>query len=139
MATIKYVNPTIVQDVLLDKIATATKIILLKSYAVTDSYTTVTTTNNIAEVTLNSGHFAKSNGTAETNGANKRVLTITPPALTASQTLAAGSDGGAIDLHVALVDGTNILYVTNESSNPAVTSGNTVNLSAFAYTMTQPA
>jgi hypothetical protein len=107
-----------------------TKMILLSAYSA--NYTTVTTTNNLAQVTMATGDFAKTGA----DGA-ARVLTITT---SGKSTAATQSATGTPDLHIAFCDGTRVLYVTDETSNQAITSGNTVNFPStnLTYTTNQP-
>ena len=53
---------------------------------------------------------------------------------------ASGSSTGSDDLHIAFVDTVNskVLWVTDETSNQPITSGNTVNFPSLTYTSGQP-
>ena len=107
----------------------AVKQILLKAYTAGDSYATVATTNNIGEVAMVSGDY-----TISSNGNNRQLQTAAGKSATAS----AGS-GASPDLHIAFTDGSaKVLWVTDETSNQVVTSGNTVNFPQLLYTNNQP-
>lgn len=108
--------------------ANVTKIVLLKAYADADAYATVNVTNNICEVAVVSGDFTLA-------GADNAARTMT--SATKSGTASAGS-GATPDLHIAFLSGTKVLYVTDETSDQVVTSGNTVNFPAIVYTRGQP-
>ena len=105
----------------------ATRMLLVSSYATTDTYATANT-NKLAEVTMATGDF-----TLSTSGAN-RVLTTAAKSATATATVAGGSN-----LHFVFTNGVDkILWATDETSNQAITSGNTVNFPALTYTSNQP-
>lgn len=106
----------------------ATKMILVSAYSAGDSYATVQA-NKLAEVTMASGDFTLS------ASASNRLLT------TAAGKSAVASAGatGTPDLHIAFTDGSSkVLWVTDETSNQAITSGNTVNFPQLTYTSNQP-
>lgn len=106
----------------------ATKMLLISAYSAGDSYATVTG-NKLAEANMASGDF-----TLSSSGSN-RVLT------TASGKSAAASANasGTPDLHIAFTDGSaKVLWVTDETSNQGITSGNTVNFPSLTYTSNQP-
>ena len=105
----------------------ASKMLLISAYAAGDSYATVTS-NKLAEVAMVSGDY-----TLSSSGSN-RVLT------TASGKSATASAGAAApDLHIAFTDGASkVLWVTDETSDQAITSGNTINFPALTYTSNQP-
>lgn len=109
----------------------ANKAILLKAYSAGDSYATVNTTNNIAEVATTSGDFTLGNGTASSR-------TLTAAAKTAVSVTS--NSGASPNLHVAYVNttGSAVLWVTDETSDQVVTAGNTVNFPSAVYTSNQP-
>lgn len=106
----------------------AIQMLLLKAYTDADSYATVTG-NAICAVAMVSGDYTLS-------GADNapRVLTV------AAKSGVASADSGATpDLHIAFTDNVSkVLWVTDETSNQAVTNGNTVNFPALTYTSNQP-
>jgi hypothetical protein len=121
-----------VLDLGINRIKTnANKMVLLKAYAAGDNYATVNGTNNIAEVAMATGDFALGAGAA-----SARTLTTTAKT---GVTATAGS-GASPDLHIAFVDtvASKVLWVTDETTNQVVTSGNTVNFPALVYTSNQP-
>src|SRR5688500_11094514 len=95
----------------------AIRMLLIKNYTALDSYATVTG-NAICTVTMASGDYALSGA----DGA-ARVLTVSAKSGTASS-----SSTGGDNLHIAFTDNVSkVLYVTDETSDQVVTSGNTVN------------
>jgi hypothetical protein len=106
----------------------ATKMLLLKAYAAADSYATVTG-NAICTVTMTGTDYTLS-------GADNapRVLTVAAKSGTAS-----ANSGASPNLHIAFTDGSaKVLWVTDETSDQVVTSGNTVNFPSLTYTSGQP-
>ena len=108
------------------------KVILLTAY--TSVYATANGANKVAEATLVTGDFALSGA----DGA-ARLLTATLTGKNAGNALQAVADG--TNMHLAFVDTvtSKVLYVTEESSNQAITSGNPVTLNSNpTYTSNQP-
>jgi hypothetical protein len=106
----------------------ATRMLLIKAYTAGDSYATVAG-NKIAEVTMAPGDFTISGADAAA-----RVLTVAARSGTAS-----ANSGATPDLHIAFTDNVSkVLFVTKETSNQVVTSGNTVNFPSLTYTSAQP-
>lgn len=106
----------------------AIRMLLLKAYTVGDSYATVAA-NVICTVTVAPADFTLSGADAAA-----RILTTA----TKSGMASAGS-GATPDLHIAFTDNVSkVLWVTDETSNQVVTSGNTVNFPALTYTSAQP-
>lgn len=110
----------------------ADKMWLLKGYAALDNFAAVSG-NKIAEVSMDNTDPTTDYVISGANGA-ARVLTTA----TKSAPATGNSSGG--DLHIALIDsvGSRVLYVTDETSNQEVYSGNTVNFPAVVYTAGQP-
>lgn len=106
----------------------ATKMILVSTYAAGDSYATIQT-NKLAEASMSSTDY-----TLSSSGIN-RVLTTA-----AGKTgVASAGASGTPDLHIAFTDGASkVLWVTDETSNQAIISGNTVNFPQLTYTSNQP-
>jgi hypothetical protein len=120
-----------VLDLGINRIKTnANKQILLKAYTAGDSYATVNGTNNIAEVAMATGDY-----TLGASGSNRTLTTTAKSGVTAT-----ANSGASPNLHLAFVDTTNskVLWVTDETSDQVVTSGNTVNFPAVVYTSNQP-
>lgn len=115
--------PDAVLDTLLDKVATATSLIVTTSQP-TDRATAVAAA--LATASTTGGDFTKADGT--TNG---RKLTIA-----AKSNVSVTATGSAT--HVALVDGTNLLYVTTVTAQ-TLTSGNTVTVPTWTITIADPA
>jgi hypothetical protein len=107
--------------------ANAVFMTLIKAYAANDSFATAITGNGICSVAMTSADFVKS------SVSTSRRLT------TATKTGTASANSGATpNLHVAFHDGTNVLWVTDETSDQVITSGNDVNFPAFTWTQDQP-
>lgn len=105
------------------------KMHLIKAYAAGDSYATVVTTNGLGSVDMAAGDFVQSS-----SGSN-RVTTVGAKAITLT-----ASSGAGPNLHVAIVDSVSseVLLVTDETSDQVVTSGGTFNVPAWTYTVNQP-
>lgn len=103
---------------------------LITAYTAGDSYSTVNAAS-IAAVAMTSTDYALGNGAS-----SARTLTV---ASGKSATASAGS-GATPNLHIAFVDtaGSRVLWVTDETTDQVVTSGNTVNFPAPVYTSSQP-
>lgn len=107
----------------------ATKMLLIKAYAAADSYATVTG-NKVAEVTMTSTDYTLSGS----DGAARVLTTASGKSATAS-----ANSGATPNLHIAFTDGSSkVLWVTDETSDQVVTSGNTVNFPQITYTSSQP-
>jgi len=107
----------------------ATRMLLLKAYTAGDSYVTVTG-NAICTIAMVSGDYTLS-------GADNapRILTVAAKSGTAS-----ASSGASPNLHIAFTDNVSkVLWVTDETSDQVVTSGNTINFPSLTYTSSQPA
>jgi hypothetical protein len=106
-----------------------TKMLLISGYVAADSYAVVTAAK-LAEVVVVTGDFAI------TNNVNDRRL-AGPSAKSANAT---ATSGASPDLHIAFVDPTNskVLWVTDETSNQVITSGNPVDFPQVTYNSAQP-
>lgn len=125
----KWVNADVL-DLGINEIKTdANSMRLLSAYTAGDSYATVNAAS-IAAAAMTSGDYTLGNGAS-----SARTLTTAAKSATAS----AGS-GGAPNLHIAFVDTatSRVLWVTDETTDQVVTSGNTVNFPALVYTASQP-
>lgn len=112
--------------------ANCNKVVLTSQYDTT--YAGCNATYKVAEATLVTGDFALS-GVA--GGA--RTLTCTLTGKSAGNALLAVVDG--TNMHIAYLDTVNskVLYVTEESSNQAITLGNPVQLNSnLTYVSNQP-
>ena len=124
----KWVRSGVLDNGLNDIKTNATHMLLIKAYTLADSYATVVG-NIVADVTMVSGDYTLAN-----SGSNRTLTTAAGKSATAS----AGS-GASPDLHFAFTDGTaNVIWVTDETSDQVVTSGNTVNFPQLVYTSNQP-
>ena len=112
-----------VLDALLDKVATGT--ILTVCSAEPTSRTDAVTTYKLADVTIDSADFAKANG--DVSG---RKVTIAQ-----QDDVPVDSNGTAT--HVAICDGTDLLYVTTCTSQ-VLTAGNTVTVPAWKIEVSDP-
>lgn len=111
----------LVMDAALDKIATATQLLVCTAQP-SDRATALSTA--VATQTL-TGAFTKANGDA-----SGRKVTIA-----AQNGLSAGTNGTAT--HIALIDGSILVYVTTCNSQ-AVTAGNLINVPAWNITISDP-
>lgn len=196
----KWVRSGVLDNGLNDIKTNATKMLLIKTYALADTYATVTGNALNAGVTMASGDYTLANsgsnrtlttasgksdtatvnsqqydaGTATggststladtgkswtTNVHAGRAVTITggtgngqvgvvasntATVLTLSGTWAVAPDATSTyrisdNLHIAFTDGTaNVIWVTDETSNQAITSGNVINFPSLVYTSNQP-
>lgn len=125
----KWVRSGVLDNGLNDIKSNATAMVLLKAYTAGDSYATVAS-NIIATVTMATGDY-----TLSSSGSN-RVLTVG----SGKTAVASANSGATPNLHVGFTDGTaNVIWVTDETSDQVVTSGNTVNFpSNITYTSNQP-
>lgn len=123
----KYVLPAVL-DVMLEEIAEATTLVVCSTQPTTR--TEAVTTYALADVAVTpgsgNGDFTLANG--DTSG---RKLTIG-----IQSDIPVDTTGTAA--HIALVDGTRLLYVTTCTSQ-AVTSGNTVTVPAWDIEVANPA
>lgn len=104
------------------------EILLINGYTQGDSYATVTS-NAIGNASIATADFS-----GPASSGNDRVLTFSGATGVATQTVLAGQP-----LHLAITDGTSrVLAVTDETSDQAVTSGNTLNFPTFTMTAKQP-
>lgn len=112
--------------------AARVKMHVIKAYAAGDAYATVVTTNSCGSVDMAAADFVQSGAAGAT-----RTTTI------AAKTIASltASSGAGPDLHIAIVDstGTQVLLVTDETTNQVLTSGNSFSIPAWTYTVSQPA
>lgn len=124
----KWANSSVLDGGLTVIKTTATRMLLISAYTANDSYGTIVT-NTLASVTMASGDY-----TLSSSGLN-RVLTVA----SGKSAAASASASGTPDLHIAFTDGSaNVLWVTDETSNQAITSGNTINFPSVTYTSNQP-
>ena len=112
-----------VLDALLDKVATGT--ILTVCSAQPTNRTEAVTTYKLADVVTDSGDFSKADG--DTNG---RKVTV-------AQQANVPIDSSGTATHIAVCDGSNLLYVTTCTSQ-ALTAGNTVTVPAWDIEVADP-
>jgi hypothetical protein len=105
----------------------AIRMTLVSAYSAGDSYATVIG-NKLAEVTMTGTDF-----TLGSSGNNRTLTTA------AGKSASATASSASPDLHIAFHDNSSkVLWVTDETSNQAITSGNTVNFPSIVYTSQQP-
>lgn len=111
--------------------AARVKMHVIKAYAAGDSYATVVTTNSCAVVDMATADYVQSGAASAPR--------VTTTAAKNGVSVVTGS-GASPDLHIAHVDSVSseVLFVTDETSNQVLTSGNTVNIPAHTYTVNQP-
>jgi len=124
----KWVRAGVLDSGLNDIKNNATHMLLIKAYTVGDSYATVVG-NLVADATMTSTDFTLSN-----SGSDRVLTTAAGKSATASV-----NSGASPNLHIAFTDGSaNVIWVTDETSDQVVTSGNTVNFPSITYTSNQP-
>jgi len=107
---------------------TATSMLLIKAYTAADSYATVIS-NSVGAAAMVNGDFTLS------SSSSNRVLTTA----SGKTTTASAGSGATPNLHIAFTDGSaNVIWVTDETSDQVITSGNTINFPALTYTSNQP-
>ena len=105
------------------------KIALISSYSVGESYATVNG-KILADAAMTSTDF-----TLGSSG-NNRTLT----SAAGKQDTSANATGGSATNHIAFLNttGSEVLWVTEETSGQVVTTGNPVNFPSLVYTSNQP-
>ena len=103
---------------------------VIKAYSAGDSYATVVA-NSCGSSDMVPGDFVQS-------GAAGAARTTTVGAKSGVSVTA--NSGAGPDLHVAIVDSvsSDVLLVTDETSNQVLTSGNTMNVPSWTYVVGQP-
>jgi len=119
----KFANDSVL-DALLDKIATATQMIVTVGQPADRA---AALAGALATASVASGDFAKSDSTSPAG----RKVTV---ASKANVTVAAGGNAA----HVCLIDGTSLLYVTTATAQ-TLTAGNTITIPAWTITVQDPA
>lgn len=123
----KWVNSLVLDNGLNQIKNNATRMHLVSAYSAGDSYATVNT-NTLAYATMTGTDF-----TLGDSGSNRTLTTAAGKSATASASAASP------DLHIVFTNGSNAVYwATDETSNQAITSGNTVNFPQIVYTAQQP-
>ena len=119
-------------DLLRTRAGTTNRIkeLILKAYSAGDSYATVNGTNKCGEVSLVAGDIVQSGGAGVA-----RVTTFGAKAIPVT-----ADSGASPNLHVAIVDTVNseVLLVTDETSDQVLTNGNTFNCPNWTWTVGQP-
>lgn len=127
----KWVRSGVLDNGLNDIKNNVTRMVLLSAYAAGDSAATVNA-NTLAYATMTSADF-----TLSSSGLNRLLTVASGKTATATATI-----GGTPDLHIAFTDGTttatNVIWVTDETTNQPITTGNTINFPAPVYTSNQP-
>ena len=105
------------------------KIALISSYSVGESYATVNG-KILADAAMTSTDFTLG------SAGNNRTLT----SAAGKSDTAANSTGGSATNHIAFLNttGSEVLWVTEETSGQVVTAGNPVNFPSLVYTSNQP-
>jgi hypothetical protein len=121
-------TPDAVLDKILDEIATATRMLACSAQPTT--YTEANATYALADVTLDSGDFAKANG--DTSG---RKVTVA-----AQSSVLIDTTGTATHVALVRVSDSTLLYVTTCTSQSLTANGsNTVNFPAWDIEVADPA
>jgi hypothetical protein len=124
----KWYHPDVLDGGLSVLDTAVTTLHLLSAYSVGDNYATVTSTNSCGSVAIAAGDI-----TLAAEGANDRKAVVLAKTITS-----ATPSGPTPNLHIALVDGTRVLAVTDETSDQEIFNGNDVNVPTFDCIMTQP-
>jgi hypothetical protein len=125
----KYAHPDVLDNGPAYIKANANLMALISGYAFGDSYATVNAAK-LASVATVAGDYTL------TNNVNDRRL-ATPASKSANAT---ATSGASPDLHIAFLDTVNskVLWVTDETSNQVITSGNPVDFPVVTYNSAQP-
>lgn len=125
----KYAHPQVLDNGLNYIKNNCTKLALISSYTVGESYAPVNA-KILAEVTLTSADF-----TLGSSG-NNRTLT----SAAGKQDTSANATGGSASNHLVFLNtiGSEVLWVTEETSGQVITAGNPVNFPSLVYTSNQP-
>lgn len=126
----KWVHPDVLDGGLSAIRTGANRQHLIRAYAAGDSYATVIG-NSVADVAMASGDYTLANGAG-----SARTLT-TASGKTSNAT---ANSGATPNLHLAFVDtaGSRVLWVTDETSDQVITSGNPIAYPQVVYTSNQP-
>lgn len=105
------------------------KVALISSYSVGESYATVAA-KILAEAAMTPTDFTLG------NSGEDRTLT----SAAGKSDTAANATGGSVTNHIAFLNttGSEVLWVTEETSGQVVTTGNPVNFPSLVYTSKQP-
>lgn len=102
---------------------------VIKSYATGATFSTVTG-NTVAKLAVTS----TGSWTISTTGTyNRKIVSAT-----GSATASGSTTGASPDLHFAVTSTGAVIWVTDETSNQPITSGNTVNFPALTYKSLRP-
>ena len=124
----KWVRSGVLDNGINDVKNSATTMLLISAYTAGDSYAVVVAAKLNAGIAMVAADF-----TVAAAGSNR---TLTTGAKSAAAT---ATSGATPNLHIAFTDGTaNVIWVTDETSDQVITSGNTINFPALVYTSSQP-
>lgn len=128
----KFAGATVLDNgpqIIITRAGTANRVRMhvLNTYTLGQNYATVLAASLGAVATVAGDYGLAANG-------NNRRLTVAAKTVNISVTAAAG------DRHIALLDevSNEVLLVTDETTDQAVTSGNPFNVPAFTYDVQQP-
>ena len=125
----KYAHSDILDGGLAALRAAAVRVLVLKAYTAADSYATVTG-NALNNTTISTADFAALSGA----DGSPRVLAFSGKSATAT-----ANSGATPNLHIAFTDGSaKVLWVTDETSDQVITSGNTITIPGFNCSANQP-
>lgn len=124
----KWVRSGVLDNGLNDIKNTATAMLLISAYSAGDSYATVVA-NKLAEAAMTGTDY-----TLGSSGSNRTLTTAAGKSATAIATAS-----GTPDLHIAFTDGaSNVIWVTDETTNQPITIGNVITFPSLVYTSNQP-
>lgn len=125
----KWVRSLVLDNGINDIKTNASTMLLVSTYVAGDTYAVVTANKLNAGVAMVAADYVIA------ASGNNRTLTV---ASGKTATATAGNGAGS-DLHIAFTDGVaNVIWVTDETSNQAITSGNTLSFPGPVYTTNQP-
>lgn len=126
----KWINPTVRKDGINVIKNTCVKMHLISAYVAGDADATVlANTLTSTPVTMAATDFTVA------DVGNTSTLTVA----SGKTSTATASAAGTPDLHIAFMTSLNVvLWVTDETSNQAITSGNPITFPAPVYTVNQP-
>lgn len=126
----KWVHTDVLDNGLNEIVSNGNVLHVIEAYSASDNFATVVG-NSVANYSLAGG-----DKTLSAHATTGRKVTIAAK----SGNNATKSSVGSPDLHLAVVDTVNskVLFVTDETSDQAITNGNPVNTPVFEYQLPQP-
>lgn len=126
----KWLDPHVMDNGLTElTLASAERIMVVDDYALGESYAALTGSHDLGASALGENQFVLSS-----NGNNRVATCASPPSVTAT------GNTSIQDLHIAILDDSNtrILAVFEETSDQAISTGNTINIPSLSVEIQQP-